>query len=842
MFAGIIDSRGLPAGNHPTPPHLADAGTIERWGLPTGNRATSERIKTTGRFPGIIRFRPAVLVLTVVVFAWVLAVLPSASAPATPASPISPISPGMAGQEDAIRTATAMTWATSIAQHESTATPATTSGSAIGGAYVPISPKRLADTRCGVSPTPSFCSQENLPTANAALSPLSTAGYSTWSSPYTIDSGNEINFVSCPSADFCMALNYNGPVFLWNGKSWSSIASVNDPNGSGISALSCVSSNFCVIVDNKGNALAWNGSTWSTPASIDPNGDGFASVSCPSTTFCEAVDNNGNALTWNGSTWSAPLSVDPGNLPDTISCPNTNFCIISDSGGRTLTYLAGSWSKPLLIDSNAGTLDSSCASATFCAAVDDFGHALTWNGTSWSTADSIDPSTGFNAISCPAANFCTAVDATGNAFTWNGTSWSKPDSIDPGSISLQSVSCPSALFCAAGDFFGNVLVYKAQPLHPTIAVQVSGVDGIPSGALDAVLNVTVMGATSPSYLTVYPASTSEPPVSNLNFSAGQTIANLVEVALSSAGQVDATLGGSVQSANTIVDVEGYVPGSQGAGDTYTAMPPERIADTRCFNSSYSGTNSKYCQGIPNLVAPAEEVPPRGSVTITMPSSLPSATAIIANLTVTGTSASGYLTAYPAGSAVPFASNLNFIAGATVANRIEVALSSGAFSVFNSSSTPVNIVVDLNGIYSSSTGALFDGVTPERIVDTRCGASPPPGFCSSENIPAANASLTRLGPDATIQVQVGSSAGFPVGASALVANLTAIAPTQPGYLTVFPAGSTQPVISDVNFSAHATAVPNMAVTELGSNSSLEIYNGSSGSVDVALDVTGFFTAG
>jgi hypothetical protein len=554
------------------------------------------------------------------------------------------------------------------------------------------------------------------------------------------------------------------------------------------------------------------------------------------------VDNNGNVLTWNGTSWSAPLSVDPNNLPDTISCPDTSFCMVSDSGGHALTYSAGSWSKPLLIDSNAGTLYSSCASAAFCAAVDDFGHALTWNGASWSAADSIDPSTGFNDVSCPAANFCTAVDATGNAFTWNGSTWSKPDTIDPGSTSLQSVSCPSTLFCAAGDFSGNVLVYKAQSPHPTIAVQVSGVDSIPSGALDAVLNVTVTGATSPGYLTVYPASTSEPPVSNLNFSTGQTVANLVEVALSSAGQVDATLGGSVQSANAIVDVEGYVPSSQGTGDAYAAISPERIVDTRCFNSSYSGANSQYCKGIPNLVVPAGEAPPQGSVTITMPSSFSGAAAIVANLTVTGTSTSGYLTAYPAGSAVPLASNLNFTTGATVANRIEVELASGAFSVFNGSSTPVNIVVDLNGVYSGSTGALFDGVTPERIVDTRCGASPPPNFCSNENIPAANASLTRIGPGATIQVQVDSAAGFPSGASALVANLTAITPSQSGYLTVFPAGSIQPVISDVNFSAHVTAVPNMTVTKLGTNDSLEIYNGSSGSVDVALDVTGFFTGG
>ncbi len=813
---------------------LATTQVNPRKRISTGNTPT-------GHAPGarkVIRFRPEMLILAVTAFAWMSSVSPLAVGQRNTGSPAHPT-----GHVSAASTGS---WTTAVARHKSTtiplATSSTSTSSTSGGTYVPITPKRLADTRCGTSPTPSFCTSENLPTANATLSPLSTVGYSAWSSPYTIDSDNEINLVSCPTAVFCMALNYNGPVFSWNGKSWLSLASVNDPNGSGISGLSCASSSFCAIVDNNGNVLTWNGSNWSAPDSIDPNGDGFASVSCPSTSFCKTVDNNGNVLTWNGNSWSTALSVDPNNLPDTISCPNTSFCMISDSSGNILTYSAGSWSKPLLIDPNAGTLHSSCASATFCAAVDDFGHALTWNGNSWSKLDSIDPSTGFNAVSCPATNFCTAVDATGNAFSWNGTSWSTANSIDPGSTPLQSISCPSALFCAAGDFTGNVLVYEAQPLHPTITVQVSGVDSIPSGALDAVLNITVTGATSPGYLTVYPASTSEPPVSNLNFSADQTVANLVEVALSSVGQVDVTLGGSVRSANAIVDIEGYVPATQTTGYTYTAIPPERIVDTRCFNSSYSSTNAGYCKGIPNLVLPTGEVPGGGSATVTMPSSFSSATAIVANLTVTGTGTSGYLTAYPAGSSVPTTSNLNFTTGATVANRIEVGLASGAFSVFNGSSTPVNIVVDLNGIYSNTTGALFEGVTPERIVDTRCGTSPPPNFCSRENIPAANASLTRLGPGATIQVQVSSATGFPSGASALVANLTAIAPSQSGYLTVFPAGSTMPIISDVNFSAHVTAIPNMTVAELGSNDSLEIYNGSSGSVDVALDVTGFFAGG
>jgi hypothetical protein len=76
----------------------------------------------------------------------------------------------------------------------------------------------------------------------------------------------------------------------------------------------------------------------------------------------------------------------------------------------------------------------------------------------------------------------------------------------------------------------------------------------------------------------------------------------------------------------------------------------------------------------------------------------------------------------------------------------------------------------------------------------------------------------------------------------VANLTAVSPTAPGYLTVYPAGSARPVISDVNFQAGVPAVANMMVAELGSSSSIEIYNGSDGDVNVLVDLTGYFVTG
>ncbi len=67
-------------------------------------------------------------------------------------------------------------------------------------------------------------------------------------------------------------------------------------------------------------------------------------------------------------------------------------------------------------------------------------------------------------------------------------------------------------------------------------LQVTARGGATSSARTAVLNVTVTSPQSDGYLTVWPCGTPKPNTSSLNFSAGQTIANLVIVKLGSSGK------------------------------------------------------------------------------------------------------------------------------------------------------------------------------------------------------------------------------------------------------------------------------------------------------------------
>ena len=78
----------------------------------------------------------------------------------------------------------------------------------------------------------------------------------------------------------------------------------------------------------------------------------------------------------------------------------------------------------------------------------------------------------------------------------------------------------------------------------------------------------------------------------------------------------------------------------------------------------------------------------------------------------------------------------------------------------------------------------------RICDTRPGN--PSGLTGAAN----QCDGSTLGPAGTDTLQVTGLAGVPSGAKAVVVNLTAVAPTQGTFLTVFP-GPTRPFVSDLN---------------------------------------------
>ena len=174
-------------------------------------------------------------------------------------------------------------------------------------------------------------------------------------------------------------------------------------------------------------------------------------------------------------------------------------------------------------------------------------------------------------------------------------------------------------------------------------VTVAGAYGVPSDATAVVLNVAVTGTSSASFLSVYPKGVSKPTASNLNWSAGETIPNLVEVPVGTGGKISVyNLAGS---ADVIIDVEGYVGPSTSAGaGLYTALTPARICDTRANSGAAVVSNQCNAGGAGLIFGPnssrAIQVTGKGGVPST------GVGAVALNIAVTNTSSPSFLTAWP----------------------------------------------------------------------------------------------------------------------------------------------------------------------------------------------------
>jgi len=90
------------------------------------------------------------------------------------------------------------------------------------------------------------------------------------------------------------------------------------------------------------------------------------------------------------------------------------------------------------------------------------------------------------------------------------------------------------------------------------------------------------------------------------------------------------------------------------------------------------------------------------------------------------------------------------------------------------------------------------------------------------------------------VAIGGLGGVPPNATAVVLNVTAVNPTASSFLQLWPTGSPQPTYgSSLNFSA-GQVVPNAVTVKLGTGGKVRVFN-AQGSVDVVIDVTGYYTA-
>jgi glucose/arabinose dehydrogenase len=94
-----------------------------------------------------------------------------------------------------------------------------------------------------------------------------------------------------------------------------------------------------------------------------------------------------------------------------------------------------------------------------------------------------------------------------------------------------------------------------RPRGTVTTLQVTGRGGVLAGASTASLNVTVTNPVGPGFVTVYPCGIDPPLASNLNYGAGETVANATIVKLGPGGTVCVF---NSEATDLVVDVSGFL--------------------------------------------------------------------------------------------------------------------------------------------------------------------------------------------------------------------------------------------------------------------------------------------
>jgi len=346
--------------------------------------------------------------------------------------------------------------------------------------------------------------------------------------------------------------------------------------------------------------------------------------------------------------------------------------------------------------------------------------------------------------------------------------------------------------------------------------QLDGATPVPSNAIAITANVTVTNQSALGWLYLGPTIDSAPLSSTINFPKGDNRANGVTVALSPEGTVAAWYGAAAGAVvHVIIDVTGYfLTGTGGAG--YVAYGPHRVMDTRT-GSGVPGLTGAFVEGTSHKIqiAGVAGLPSSGIVAVT------------GNLTVVKPTVGGFVSLGPDPTTTPATSTINFPRGDVRANNVVVPVNAdgtlSAVYISASTSSTVNMVLDISGYFTRSGGALLNTMEPVRVMDSRTNV----GVTGSFSAGVAK-TLQITGPGVA-----------PSGTVAITANLTVTGQTGGGFAALGPTVDKSTQFSNLNFPTRDNRA-NGATVPLASNGSLQvIYVAPAGQADLLLDITGYY---
>jgi len=330
---------------------------------------------------------------------------------------------------------------------------------------------------------------------------------------------------------------------------------------------------------------------------------------------------------------------------------------------------------------------------------------------------------------------------------------------------------------------------------------------IPSTAAAYSLNLTVVPPGPLGYVTIWPTGEDQPVASTLNSVDGRVKANAAIVPAGYQGAV------SVFASNTtdvVLDIDGYFAPVSGATLAFYTLPPCRVADTR--------PNSGFPQGLgpPSLSGGVPRDFPILSSDCFPPGINPQAYSF--NFTAVPPRPLGYLTVWPADQQQPTVSTLNDVTGTVVANAAIVPASkvNGDINAYVSNNS--DLVIDVNGYFAAPEqgGLSLYAVTPCRVLDTRNNG--------------IGQFVGKIVVDTVDSVCAPSSL-----AQAYVFNATVVPSAPLGYLTLWPDGGSQPVVSTLN-AIDGAVTSNMAIVPT-MNGSIDAF--ASNLTQLILDISAYF---
>lgn len=211
--------------------------------------------------------------------------------------------------------------------------------------------------------------------------------------------------------------------------------------------------------------------------------------------------------------------------------------------------------------------------------------------------------------------------------------------------------------------------------------------------------------------------------------------------------------------------------------------------------------------------------------------IPSNAQVVTGNVTTVNSGGGYLTLYPSNASQPLVANTNYLANEIVNNAFTVGLGTdGAFKIFAYFTT--HVVIDVTGYYApqTSTGMYFHPLPrPMRLLETRPGEA---GcyYYFDQPIPGG----LEISQPTHVTC---SGVTIPSSARAVVGNATVVAPANTGYLTLFPADATRPLVASSNYGPNQV-VNGPFTVGLSSTGNFKVYSWAT--THLVIDLIGYYS--